>query len=159
MRVKKSIFIRRPGCGRVNCLIALCLAGALACCAPAAEIQENDARELTAAAEPAAALARDPFWPVNYRPPRPAAPGNAGLEQAADIEEMAGSPPGSEARAQALAALKVGGIIRRGNNYFAAVNGQMVQVGDVIAVPMESFVFRFRIRDIDMRKVRIEPMD
>ncbi len=159
MFVKKPISIRRTGCERSACLIALCLAGALAWRAPAAEMQASDARELTGTNEPAATLARDPFWPVNYRPPRPSAPGNAGSEQTAELEEMAGSPPGSEARAQALAALKVGGIIRRGNNYFAAVNGQMVQVGDVIAVPTESFVFRFRIRGIDMRKVRIEPMD
>ena len=159
MFVKKPISICQPGYGRSACLIALYLAGAWAWRAPAAERQASAAPAMTAAAEPAVALARDPFWPVNYRPPRPAAPENAGSEQAAELEEMAGSPPGSEARAQALAALKVGGIIRRGNNYFAAVNGQMVQVGDVIAVPTESFVFRFRIRGIDMRKVRIEPMD
>ncbi len=58
-----------------------------------------------------------------------------------------------------MAALKVGGVIRRGRLFFAAVNGQMVQVGDVIAVPHGGRFFRFRIRSIDMRKVQIEPAD
>ncbi len=156
--MKDAIHKKQAAGCRLRRRVALCsLAGAAVCsCWAAADPGAAGA----ALPEPAAAPdeLRDPFWPIDYRPPRPAAPGALAPDQP-DAETPAELPPDAAARAEAMAALKVGGIIRRGRVYFASVNGQMVQAGDVIAVPHAGRVYRFRIHAIDMRKVRIEPVD
>lgn len=136
------------------CRLVVCgLAGAAACVWAA----DDSGAALPEPAAPPDEL-RDPFWPIDYRPPRPAAPGAPAPDQP-DAETPEELPPDTAARAEAMAALKVGGIIRRGRVFFASVNGQMVQAGDVIAVPHAGRFYRFRIYAIDMRKVRIEPVD
>lgn len=144
-------------CRRLRRLALMCLA-ACAWCGWGAVQGGGSGQSPQESAAPNAEL-RDPFWPINYKPPRPAAPGALATDQDAAVESTQALPPDTEARAEAMAALKVGGVIRRGRLFFAAVNGQMVQVGDVIAVPHEGRYFRFRIRSIDMRKVQIEPAD
>ncbi|MGI6088012.1 MAG: hypothetical protein ACOYCD_08755 [Kiritimatiellia bacterium] len=100
---------------------------------------------------------RDPFWPIGYTPPREmsgeAAPGQPGTEVSSEVQVD------NEVRAKLREMLRAGGVIKKGRVYYASVNGQMVQVGDIIALPHAGRVYRFRIDAIEMHNVRIKPLD
>ncbi|MCA1810330.1 MAG: hypothetical protein ABR497_03120 [Kiritimatiellia bacterium] len=96
---------------------------------------------------------RDPFWPVGYRPAR--------LDEKPDdaAKQDSEKQVSDEQLEQALARLNVSGIIRRGDRYFATVNGQMVRAGEIVSVTSGGRMFFFRVRSIDMRKVQFEYLD
>ncbi len=110
---------------------------------------------------------RDPFWPVNYTPSAetknnahsPVSSDQLSKEHSEDDEDAADAARYKHDQAEILKSLKVEGVIRRGNRYYATVNGQMVEAGEVIPVLYNNRVYRFLIRSIKMGKVSIEPLN
>ena len=102
---------------------------------------------------------RDPFLPVGYTPLRQETGTNAPVETA-----VVEPPPKQHQvtvsdREKALALLKIGGIIRKQDRFFATVNGMVVAVGDIIPVTVEGKVVKFVVRSIDLKRVRIMPLE
>jgi len=101
-------------------------------------------------------LLRDPFWPVGYLPVTKTAL-DAGSQTADD--SLAGAGPVAEATMQqALSMIRVEGIIKRGSQCFATVNGTMVGAGDEIPVMVDGRRIVFIVRSLDMKRLRIEPI-
>lgn len=97
---------------------------------------------------------RDPFWPIGFSPA--SMPG--GAQGAA---KPAGSGGGKETAGQASnlsGMLRIGGVIRRGNKFYATINGFTVQTGEVISVVADGEVYKFVIEGIDFNKVRFRPL-
>jgi hypothetical protein len=108
-----------------------------------------------ASEQPADNLLRDPFWPVGYWPAtkmRPIVP------VATTVSASSQSPVADDLVAKAMAMIRLGGIIKRGSNYFATVNGIMVEKGDAIPVMVDGDTVVFIVRYVDMKRIRIEPV-
>lgn len=123
------------------------------------------------APEPAATAAaipsetdRDPFWPVGYQRPEPAAEGV--------IEPVVGEPAPAaekpkatlqidnlnpEQQAAIRRQLKVSGIMRFGPDYVARINNQLVDAGDELPVELEGQRLVFVVRSITKEAVQLEP--
>lgn len=126
----------------------------------------------TAATETAAVAAsalppdtdRDPFWPVGYQRPEPAAEGV--------VEPVVGEPAPAaekpkatlqidnlnpEQQAAIRRQLKVSGIMRFGPDYVARINNQLVDAGDELPVELEGQRLVFFVRSITKESVQLEP--
>ena len=119
-------------------------------------------------ATPAAALPpetdRDPFWPVGYQRPEPAA--EAVVEPAAAEGAPAAEKPKAtlqidnlnpEQQAAIRRQLKVSGIMRFGPDYVARINNQLVDAGDELPVELEGQRLVFVVRSITKESVQLEP--
>ena len=93
---------------------------------------------------------RDPFSPVGYIPPV------LSRRTSANPEEAKHLPPDSSFLDRAKAALKVNGIIKRGDSYVANINGSIVEAGDSVSVSASGRRVVFFIRAISMNGVEIE---
>ncbi len=92
---------------------------------------------------------RDPFSPIGYKPMA-----ERMAEQLVARLDAAVSP---DLKAKALAALRVGGVVRRGPVFLAMINGALVQAGDEVVVRIEGKTVRFVVRAINLQRVQIEP--
>ena len=94
------------------------------------------------------AILRDPFWPVGYHVATPAHKlHNFSLKEATQAEWS-----------KALSEINIDGIIQAGDIYYAAVNGMIVQVGDVIAVAGDEKIFRFLVYSINLKRIYVKPI-
>lgn len=105
------------------------------------------------AAEAGARL-RDPFWPTGFFPP--SMPGGA-----SGSAKTAGLESGMETTNQISnlsGILRIGGVIRKRNKFYATINGFTVQTGEVISVVADGEVYKFLIEGIDFNKVQFKPV-
>lgn len=118
----------------------------------------------TAAATIPSETDRDPFWPVGYQRPEPAAEGVA--EPAPGEPEPAAEKPKAtlqidnlnpEQQAAIRRQLKVSGIMRFGPDYVARINNQLVDAGDELPVELEGQRLVFFVRSITKEAVQLEP--
>lgn len=140
-------------------LLAAGMAGA-APAAPAAGDATSPAVETVQAEAPAEPLLRhelrDPFWPVGYSPAARVVPAAVATTEA--VPETVAAPIADDLMKRALALLRVGGIIRRGTKCFATVNGMMLEAGDTFPIWVDDSVVIFRVRSVDLKSIRIEPV-
>lgn len=94
---------------------------------------------------------RDPFSPVGFVPA--SMPGGAsrpaGLERDKETTNQVFSLSG---------ALRIGGVVRKGDKFYATINGFTVQAGEVISVVADGEVYKFVIEGIDFNKVQFKPV-
>jgi len=90
---------------------------------------------------------RDPFWPVGFVPPSvsKSLAGGVGGEQAEEIADMSNL-------------LRIGGVVKRGDQFYVAINGVTVRTGEVVAAVADGGVYRFVVEEIDFKKVRLRPV-
>ena len=95
---------------------------------------------------------RDPFSPIGYHLPM-----SGWQTSATNVLAVPNVPPPSvNLKAKAKALLRVRGIVRRGNNYVANVNGAIVKAGDEIEVAVDGQRVAFIIRAISLKRIEIE---
>lgn len=93
---------------------------------------------------------RDPFWPIGYSPsaltpgPAPAGP------------ETAKTLPGTRAGLSEI--LRIRGVVKRGNRFYANINGFTVQTGEVVFAVSAGDVYKFLVEGIDFQKVQLRPL-
>ena len=107
---------------------------------------------------------RDPFWPVGYQRPEPAA--EETIEPAPGEPAPAAEKPKAtlqidnlnpEQQASIRRQLKVSGIMRFGPDYVARINNQLVDAGDELPVELEGQRLVFVVRSITKEAVQLEP--
>lgn len=98
---------------------------------------------------------RNPFWPVGYSPVTKTVPAVMPAAEGATASSVA--PVAEDLMKKALTMLRFGGIIRRGTNCYATVNGTMVEAGDTIPIIVDGTVVIFNVRSVDMKRIRLEP--
>lgn len=97
---------------------------------------------------------RDPFWPIGFFPP--SMPGGA-----SDLAKSVGSGEGKETTNPASnlsGMLRIGGVIRKGNKFYATINGFTVQTGEVVSVISGGEIYKFIVEGIDFNKVQFKPV-
>lgn len=97
---------------------------------------------------------RDPFWPIGFFPT--SMPGGAFVP--ADEVDSARDKKTAVPAAGLSGMLRIGGIVRQGNKFYATVNGFTVQTGEVISVVAEGVVYKFVVEEIDLNKVQFRPI-
>ncbi len=109
-------------------------------------------------ATPAPVMRRDPFWPVGYEPPPEPVDGEPPPELVVDIEPVAPEiePPDWEAAAKSL---NFQGTFRARGRDLASVNGQIVEVGDMIGLRRAPWIYQWRITAIDLTGVATTPVE
>lgn len=115
--------------------------------------------------------ARDPFWPVGYKPAEPAAivavvtpiaSNNAVAPIAAEptkpdpllMERVA-----AELQAKIRQQCNVSGFMKSGSQNMAIVNGQIKRVGDTLGFLIEGRAYNFKVTAISPKSVKIEPVN
>lgn len=93
---------------------------------------------------------RDPFWPIGYFPA--SMPGRASQPVPNEGRETVGQASGLSGM------LRIGGISRKGNTFYATINGFTVQTGEVVSVVANGKMRRFVVEEIDFNKVRFRPL-
>jgi hypothetical protein len=103
---------------------------------------------------------RDPFWPVGYRPEKPAtsvAPGETAPPA---------PPPQPTEWERARKLLKITGISvvpgpkgTAGRKYAAIVGGRLVEEGDVVSKALNGFTYRWRVQSIGPTGVKLQQVD
>ena len=88
---------------------------------------------------------RDPFWPIGFRPERPA--GASGGERPADGEEATYKGGASQWTA-ALKELHIDGVSRKDERMIAVVNGEIVEPGDMVTAELGGLEFRWRLESV-----------
>lgn len=96
---------------------------------------------------------RDPFWPAGYSPITKTV-----AEDDSSITEETTDSVAEDVLRQALSLIRIEGIVKRGEKYYATVNGAMVEVGDTIPIIMKENTIVFIVRSIDMNGIKIRPM-
>lgn len=122
---------------------------------------ENANAAALEAPEPVTEELRDPFVPVNYTPQPAAAVAQAQAQGAAAAPQKPRrfSELSTAERARVRAGLRIGGILRRGTNYVALVNGELVHKGDRLTASYEGAIFAFQVKDILEKNLLMEPAD
>lgn len=95
-------------------------------------------------------LLRDPFWPIGYVPP-------ALRSDPAAVSQSAGLDDGSKNIAGLAEMLQIKGVVRRGNRFYANINGFTVQTGEVVFAISDGTVYKFIVEHIDFQKVQVRP--
>lgn len=118
---------------------------------PAASTGTSDADTTEGEGATAQAMARDPFWPVGFVPPKP---------KAAD-EPVVADEPEPERPLQwedALKTLSVQGIMKTGSagEYVAVINGQVVSAGETVSARYQEREYSWLIRKISNKGVSFE---
>jgi len=94
---------------------------------------------------------RDPFWPIGFFPA--SMPGGtsrpAGSERDKETTNQVSSLSGM---------LRIGGVIKKGDKFYATINGVTVQTGEVISVVADGEVYKFIVEEMDFNKVRFKPV-
>ena len=116
--------------------------------------------------------ARDPFWPVGYRPHAVVAvvsnvvakPVETKPIEIKPVEEPKPDPLVIMQMAAALQAkiktqLRVGAFMKSGDHELALVNGQIVAEGDKLSVSVDGQTYRFKIKAISASSVNLEPVE
>lgn len=106
------------------------------------------------AAAVSGARRRDPFWPIGFFPA--SMPG--GTHAPADSVDSVRDKKTAFQAAGLSGMLRIGGIVRKGNKFYATVNGFTVQTGEVISVVADGGVYKFVIEGIDFNKVQFRPI-
>lgn len=107
---------------------------------------------------------RDPFSPPGYVPPAPVefasgAPAPVGPTNAV-VGPVAPLPPIDVFTPTKIwTHVRIGSIIQIKGKYYAYVNGLLMQAGDVFPVEIEGQKKKYIIRSINMRGIKIEPVD
>ena len=128
-------------------LPALSLAAALF----AAAVGLPGAAILAQEAPAEAGAARDPFWPVGFRPPS-----EEGVEQSEpEVEQPEGLTPEDAARLKQ--ALRVQGFLARHGTEYAVMNGRWVTAGDRLTVHLGAKTVRLDVLSVENGKVQLEP--
>lgn len=102
--------------------------------------------------QPAGDQLRDPFWPVGYVPATKMV-----SVRKQPIAEQSASGAVLESCPGVQAQLQLGGIIQRGTNYLATLNGTLVEVGDQIPLLLDGQWVFFTVSYINLTRVRIAP--
>lgn len=108
---------------------------------------------------PAAEELRDPFVPVNFTPQPAAAVAKAQGGATVPQKPRRFAELSTAERARVRAGLRIGGILRRGSNYVALVNGELVHKGDRLTASYEGAIFAFQVTDISEKNLLMEPAD
>lgn len=123
--------------------------------------------QASAGDEPAATgVRRDPFWPVGYAPRKPEkkpviVAGDPGVKAPPPVE-VARPPDWEEARKR----LEIRGISRLGKprtgtkeTYLAAVNGKIVEEGELVMAAFDGRVYRWRVVGIAPGGLSLQKLD
>jgi hypothetical protein len=110
------------------------------------------------------AIARDPFWPVGFRPkpsePRVVAgeasgPPGAGPtddeQKALDLGRLT-----EEEQAVIKSHMRVGGILQQGNSCMAILNNQLVKKGDALSIETETRAYTFVVSALTPNRIVLE---
>ncbi|MDD5483587.1 MAG: hypothetical protein PHP98_08050 [Kiritimatiellae bacterium] len=111
-------------------------------------VEEGGASALEVGVRP-----RDPFWPVGFYPSASAgAAASDNMPGTEGEQKKNGQPPDS------AEILRIGGVVKKGNTFYATVNGLTVKVGEVISAVAGGSVYKFVVESIDFNKVRFKPV-
>lgn len=91
---------------------------------------------------------RDPFWPIGFLP----------ASDAFRQRQSAVSEQGSGKASGLPDILQIGGIIKKGNTYYAVINGVMVRTGEVVSAIANGEVYKFVVETIDFKRVQVKPL-
>jgi hypothetical protein len=126
-------------------------ADAAATAAAAAAPPPGTATVVNAASDEADSVRRDPFWPVGWAPPNFGKPKDNGRP-----EEKSSLIKWDEAVKQ----LRVRGVTRSGDRYFAVVEGMgVVEAGDVVSVEYEGLTYRWTVVSVNARGIVPRKLD
>jgi len=124
---------------------------------------ESSETDLLMVTNPPARKGRDPFWPVGYVPRK--LERTTAVKAAAPVPESApdlGLPDWDGARKK----MDSRGISRIGRDrdgaqdkYLAVVNGKVVEAGDVVTVPFDGRLYRWRIQAIGPQGITLTRLD
>ena len=90
---------------------------------------------------------RDPFWPAGFVPPA-LSPGS--------VLPATDQPREPE---QALThLLRIGCVVKKGDKFYATINGFTVQTGELVVAVTDNAVYKFIVDEIDFKKVRLRPL-
>lgn len=96
---------------------------------------------------------RDPFWPIGYEPPPPESASTNVTREAARLPADWDS---------ARKNLKWGGSGVKKGKYYALFQGEggteVVEVGDVVSVSDEIYVYKFRVNSINRHAIDVTPL-
>lgn len=88
---------------------------------------------------------RDPFWPIGFVP--------SGDDGGSDLTQLTTVGP-----ADIAAMFRIGGIINKSGKFYATINGFTVQTGEVVTAVANGQVYRFRVVDMDLKKIKLKPV-
>ena len=108
-----------------------------------------------AAAVPAPAELRDPFWPVGYKPPPPKSKTAKRVEEVAKPVIVEAAPKWDEA----LKLVNVKGIMKRSGGYMAVINNQICSEKDTISTVYDGRKYTWRIGSIGERGVSFDKLE
>ena len=100
-----------------------------------------------AVTSPSPGTLRDPFWPIGYQPPLPAS--HTGTPTAVTAQTVDNRPPPAAPRwDEATKRLATTGVMKVGKLFAARVNGSVVEAGEIVSLPYEGMIYRWRVKTI-----------
>jgi hypothetical protein len=124
---------------------------------------ESSESDLSTETNPPERKGRDPFWPVGYVPRKPVP--TTAAKAATPVPESTpdlGLPDWDGARKR----MDSRGISRIGRDrdggqdkYLAVINGKVVEAGDIVTVPFEGRIYRWRIQAIGPQGIALTRLD
>lgn len=93
---------------------------------------------------------RDPFWPIGFVPP--SVPRGSVLSGSDQDKES------SKAVFDISNMLRIGCVVKKGDKFYAVINGFTVQTGEVVVAVTDSDVYKFVVEEIGFKKVQLRPV-